>query len=254
MRVRRLSMLLIAIACSMSVHPVAAQRQPAPATATTSETRQAPPAAASPGARLLRVGAPVGAAFAFATTIHTQAVNADGEFRAEIFHTQRVSSRTADEVTWAVDTSTGAITSRGVFAGVEKGLSQLNGFTMTKVTDALGQTRSLTVGDRTMASTGTPDITFPDRAVAPGDSWTAEVENSGRKATIRYTFKRLESVGGRPALIMEGAYEPGQFITSVTPLVFRLDAADCMPIDVNGTMQLDMGGRVIRMTFTMNRR
>ncbi len=205
------------------------------------------------GARLLRVAAPVGAAYKFMVSMRAEAVNADGAFSADITLAQRVTGRTAEEVTWAVETSTGAIASRGVFAGIEKSLGQLNGLAMTRVTDVRGQTKSLAVGNRAMASTGTPDITFPQQPVSPGDSWTAEVENSGRTATIRYTYKRRESTGRREVLIVEGVYEPGQYVSTVTPHVFRLDAADGVTIDATGTVQIDLGGAIMRMTFNMSR-
>jgi hypothetical protein len=202
---------------------------------------------------LLRIGAKVGAALAFAVTMRTEAVNADGEFTVEMMLAQRLVGRTPDELTWTLETAVQGVAARGVFAGMESRLRQLNGATVSKVTDALGQTKSLGVGTRVAAAAGTPDITFPEQAVSPGDSWTAEVENSGRKATIRYTFRRLETIGGRQILIVEGVYEPGQFISTVSPTVFRLDAADCTMVDARGSMQADMAGRVMRVTFTMTR-
>ncbi len=85
-------------------------------------------------------------AYNFAISMQTDAVNADGAFRADMTLAQRVTNRTAQDVTWAVGTPPGAIASRGVFAGVEKGLGQINGLMMTRVTDLRGQTKSLTVG------------------------------------------------------------------------------------------------------------
>jgi hypothetical protein len=211
-------------------------------------------AGAQESPRLLRITAPVGAAYVYDIKMRTDAVNADGDFHFDATLTQRMLRRTEDELTWSVAMTVANVGSRGVFAGIETNLRQLDGLDMTKITDARGQTRRIVVGDVNMPASGTPDVTFPEAPVAPGQSWIATVENQGRKAQVRYTFKGREPAGGRGVLLVEGVYEPGQFIKSVEPMIFRLDAAECTTISASGVMQVDLEGKIMRSSFTVARR
>lgn len=105
-----------------------------------------------------------------------------------------------------------------------------------------------------MPSSGTPDVTFPEKAVTPGESWVALVDaGSGRKANIRYTFKGRSTSGNTPSLLIEGIYEPGQTVKSVEPSIFHLDPADCTPISASGVMEANFDGKLLRSRFTVTR-
>ena len=125
---------------------------------------------------------------------------------------------------------------------------------MTKVVDLTGQTTRLTLDGQDVPASGTPDVTFPEKAVAPGESWVALVDaGGGRKANIRYTFKGRSTAGGAASLLIEGAYEPGQSIKSIEPTIFHLDPADCTPISASGVMEANFDGKILRSRFNVTR-
>ncbi len=210
-------------------------------------------AAAQDGPQVLRVTPPAGAEYVFAVTTRTDAVNAAGTYQMDLTLTQRVQAIGDRDVTWLVKTAIDKLSSEGVFVGIENALRALDGLEMTKVVDRRGQTTSLTVGGQNVPASGTPDVTFPENAVAPGDHWIAEVDSNGRKARIRYTFKGRSTVSGRPSLLIEGQFEPGQFATSVEPALYHLDPADGLLISVAGVMQMDIDGKVMRVRFSVTR-
>jgi hypothetical protein len=168
--------------------------------------------------------------------------------------TQRVLARTEQDLTWSMKTAVSQVAAKGVFAGVETALRALDGMEMTKVVDLTGQTTRLTANGQDVPSSGTPDITFPAKAVAPGESWIAQVDaGRGQKANVRYTFKGRSTTGGVASLLVEGVYEPGQNVKSIEPTIFHLDPADCTPILASGVMEANFDGKIIRSRFTVTR-
>jgi hypothetical protein len=214
----------------------------------------AAPANAQDGAQLLRVRPAVGQEFVWAAVMKTEAVNAVGEFQLDMNLTQRVLARTEQDLTWSMKTAVSQVAAKGVFAGVETALRALDGMEMTKVVDLTGQTTRLTANGQDVPSSGTPDITFPAKAVAPGESWIAQVDaGRGQKANVRYTFKGRSTTGGVASLLVEGVYEPGQNVKSIEPTIFHLDPADCTPILASGVMEANFDGKIIRTRFTVTR-
>jgi hypothetical protein len=210
---------------------------------------------AQDGAQLLRVGPAVGQEFVWAAVMKTEAVNAVGEFQFDMNLTQQVLARTEQDVTWSMKTAVTKVEAKGVFAGIEPALRFIDGKEMKKVVDRMGQTTRLTMEGQEIPSSGTPDITFPEKAVAPGESWVASVDaGGGRQARIRYTFKgRSTAPGGAASLLFEGVYEPEQSVKSIEPTIFHLDPTDCTPISATGVMEMNFDGKILRSRFTVTR-
>jgi hypothetical protein len=209
---------------------------------------------AQDGPQLLRVSPAVGQEFVWAAVMKTEAVNAVGEFQLEINLTQRVLARTEQDVTWLMKTAITQVGAKGVFAGIESVLRVIDGIEMTKVVDRMGQTTRLTMNGQEVPSSGTPDVTFPEKAVTPGESWVASVDaGRGGKARIRYTFKGRSTTRGAASLLIEGVYEPEQTVKSIEPTIFHLDPADCTPISAAGVMEANIEGKILRSHFTVTR-
>jgi len=215
----------------------------------------AAPAAAQDGAVLLRVRPAVGQEFVWTAVMKTEAVSAVGEFQMDMSLTQQVLARTEKDLTWSMKTAITQVAAKGVFAGIESVLRSMDGKEMTKVVDLTGQTTRLTLDGQDVPASGTPDVTFPEKAVAPGESWIASVDaGAGRKANIRYTFKgRSTASGGAASLLIEGVYEPNQSVKSIEPTIFHLDPADCTPISASGVMEANFDGKVLRSRFNVMR-
>jgi hypothetical protein len=201
---------------------------------------------------LLQVRPSVGQEFVWRAVSKTEAVNAVGEFEMDVMLTQRVLARTEHDLTWSMKTATKA-TSKGVFAGIESALSAMDEQEMTKVVALTGQTTRLTMNGQEIPASGTPDVTFPEKAVAPGESWVATVVAGGRKANIRYTFKGRSTTGGAASLLIEGVYEPDQQFKSIEPTIFHLDPVDCTPIVASGVMEANFDGKILRTSFNVTR-
>jgi hypothetical protein len=210
-------------------------------------------AAAQDGAQLLRVSPAVGQEFVWAAVMKTEAVNAVGEFQLDINLTQQVLARTETDLTWSMKTAVTQVAAKGVFAGIEQALRAMDGKEMTKVVNRMGQTTRLTMDGQDVPSSGTPDVTFPEKAVAPGESWVASVEAGGRQARIRYTFKGRSTTGGTASLLIEGTYEPEQTVKSIEPIIFHLDPTDCTPISASGVMEANFDGKILRSRFNVTR-
>jgi hypothetical protein len=205
-------------------------------------------------ALLLRVRPAVGQEFVWKAEMKTEAVNAVGEFQFDMNLTQQVLARTEQDLTWSMKTAVTQVSAKGVFAGIESSLRALDGMEMTKVVNLMGQTTRLTANGQDVPSSGTPDVTFPEKAVTPGESWVASVDGGGgRKANIRYTFKGRSTTGGAASLLIEGVYEPDQTVKSVEPTIYHLDPTDCTPISAAGVMELNAGGKIIRSRFNVTR-
>jgi hypothetical protein len=214
----------------------------------------AAPAVAQDGAVLLRVRPAVGQEFVWTAVMKTEAVNAVGEFQMDMNLTQQVLARTEQDLTWSMKTAVTQVSAKGVFAGIEQVLRIIDGKTMTKVVNLTGQTTRLTLDGQDVPSSGTPDVTFPEKAVAPGESWVAMVDaGAGRKANIRYTFKGRSTTGGAASLLIEGVYEPEQTVKSIEPTIFHLDPTDCTPISASGVMEANFDGKVLRSRFNVTR-
>jgi hypothetical protein len=213
----------------------------------------ATPAGAQDGALLLRVRPAVGQEFVWTAMMKTEAVNAVGEFQMDMSLTQQVLARTERDLTWSMKTAVTQVTAKGVFAGIEPALRAIDGQEMTKVVNLTGQTTRLTLDGQDVPSSGTPDVTFPEKAVAPGESWVAAVEAGGRKANIRYTFKGRSTTGGAASLLIEGVYEPEQTVKSIEPTIFHLDPTDCTPISASGVMEANFDGKILRSRFNVTR-
>jgi hypothetical protein len=210
--------------------------------------------AAQGGAQLLRVNPAVGQEFVWTAVMKTEAVNAVGEFQLDMKLTQQVLARTEQDVTWSMKPAVTQVGAKGVFAGIEQVLRSMDGKEMTKVVNRMGQTTRLTMDGQEVPSSGTPDVTFPEKAVAPGESWVAAVDaGAGRKANIRYTFKGRSTAGGVASLLIEGVYEPEQSVKSIEPTIFHLDPADCTPISASGVMEANFDGKVLRSHFNVTR-
>jgi hypothetical protein len=205
-------------------------------------------------AQLLRVRPAVGQEFVWTAVMKTEAVSASGEFQLDMSLTQKVLARTEQDLTWSMKTAVTQVTAKGVFAGIESVLRMIDGKEMTKVVNLTGQTTRLTLDGQDVPSSGTPDVTFPEKAVAPGESWVASVDaGSGRKANIRYTFKGHSTSGGAASLLIEGVYEPEQAVKSIEPTIFHLDPADCTPISAAGVMEANFDGKILRSRFNVTR-
>lgn len=203
---------------------------------------------------LLQVRPAVGQEFVWTAVMKTEAVNAVGEFQMDMSLTQKVLARTAQDLTWSMKTAVTQVSAKGVFAGIETALRAIDGKEMTKVVNLTGQTTRLTLDGQDVPSSGTPDVTFPEKPVTPGESWVASVDaGGGRKANIRYTFKGRSTTGGAASLLIEGAYEPGQTVKSVEPSIFHLDPTDCTPISASGVMEGNFDGKILRSRFTVTR-
>jgi hypothetical protein len=210
---------------------------------------------AQDGAQLLRVSPAVGQEFVWTAVMKTEAVSAVGEFQLDMNLTQQVLARTEQDVTWSMKTAVTQVVAKGVFAGIETALRAVDGIEMTKVVNRMGQTTRLTMDGQNVPSSGTPDVTFPEKAVTPGESWVASVDaGGGRKANIRYTFKGRSTADGMASLLIEGVYEPEQMVKSIEPTIFHLDPTDCTPISASGVMEANLdGGKILRSHFSVKR-
>jgi hypothetical protein len=213
----------------------------------------AAPAEAQDGTVLLRVRPAVGQEFVWTAVMKTEAVNAVGEFQMDMNLTQQVLARTEKDLTWSMKTGVTQVTAKGVFVGIESALRAMDEQEMTKVVDLTGQTTRLTLNGQDVPPSGTPDVTFPEKAVTPGESWVATVDAGGRKANIRYTFKGRSTTGGTASLLIEGVYEPEQTVKSIEPTIFHLDPTDCTPISASGVMEMNFDGKIMRSSFTVTR-
>jgi hypothetical protein len=214
----------------------------------------AAPVGAQQGAVLLQVRPAVGQEFVWSAVMKTEAVSASGEFQLDMNLTQRVLARTDQDLTWSMKTAVTQVAAKGVFAGIEHVLRAVDGKVMTKVVNLTGQTTRLTLDGQDVPSSGTPDVTFPEKAVAPGESWVASVDaGAGRKADIRYTFKGRSTTGSTSSLLIDGVYEPGQTVKSIEPSIFHLDPTDCTPISASGVMEANFDGKILRSRFTVTR-
>ncbi len=210
--------------------------------------------AALPAEATLRLKAKVGDKYTMLTTVETSAdiPTPDGKTQSGTMTLTATEEHLCTKLegtnmTWESKNVDVQATGTGAFAAqAEQAKSQQKGKSETKVRDE----RNQVVGankEETLA------LTYPEKAVKPGESWTGETELMGAKAKIEFKLEKFESLNGKVAAVLQANITGGEQIQSDGPLMLYVDVANGWPLKGSGafTMNLPQGIKA-KMKVTMN--
>lgn len=90
---------------------------------------------------------------------------------------------------------------------------------------------------------------YPDHAVAVGDTWTGDMVIGGTKTKPHFKLARIDSIQGKQAAVIEVTLDPGSSIKSNGPMTMSVELANGMPLQYK--VSLDVQGQT--ETMEMNR-
>jgi hypothetical protein len=100
---------------------------------------------------------------------------------------------------------------------------------------------------------GTSNVTFPEKPVKIGDSWTAEQTVSGQKVTMRHTLGAVEQVDGREAYVITSQFQPGSPAVSIRPAKTYIESRTGKPLRGDGAFSFTQGAAKLQAEYTLQR-
>jgi hypothetical protein len=169
----------------------------------------------------LRLKAKVGDTYRYKLASTIEAIQGKDKLEWTIFWDEKATKADAKSSTWKVRFHDVKIVDTQNSQQAKERQQALEGLEASLTFDHLGRGVGVEEGD----SGATGDLTFPEEAVKPGDTWEGEFTGTGKPMKVTFTYMKRLTEAGKPAVLIEGVLHKGQMASSVKPTQFVVDLA-----------------------------
>lgn len=167
----------------------------------------------------LRVRGRVGDKYGIAITMGLSTVGVEGSMTSKMEVREHLVKSEPKRLFWEQKFSVVSVQASGVLKEAEKSMFELDKITMVSIQDPQGRVLESVMGNLRTKGTPTSNVVLPEKPVAVGESWPAEIQTPVKLYRINY---RLDAVKDGDATII-GTFPDGQGVEVVRPTTFLVD-------------------------------